>query len=238
MSTLTRYEDFLERVDELGFMTLSRVVPGLPSLSEETPRHIWHTGDADTDPWRWKDRAAQEKRLAYGCILGGHKGFVARRMYPLFYAAYHPAKAMCERWAAGQVNQTLWRLWQLFEEQTALNTSSVRRLMNVRKKSGASRVDVALVRLQRDYYITVAGNERKVGRDGQPYGWAICLYCRVMDWAPAAWIKGMAKWQPEQAQQAIVERAMAMSNAVRREDLVQKLDLRLLAQEAEDLAAI
>src|SRR5262245_30221152 len=104
MAKLTRYQDFLDRVDELGFMALSRLLPGLPSLSEETPRSIWHTGDDDTDPWHWKDRAAEEKRLAYGCILGGHKGFVSARMYPVFYAAYHPAESMPDRWAMGQVN--------------------------------------------------------------------------------------------------------------------------------------
>ncbi len=224
---LTRYEDFLDRVNELGFMTLSRLALGLPSLEGETPGHIWHSGNPDTDPWCWKDRAAQERRLAYGCILGGHKGFVARRMYPLFYAAYHPPQPMRQRWVSGHVSQTLWRLWQLFEERTTLSTASVRQLMSVRKKSGSSRVDAALVRLQHDYYITVAGNERKVGRDGQPYGWPACLYCRVMDWAPAAWIKGTSAWQPAAAAERILDEAAAMGQHVRRDELASRLDLRI-----------
>ena len=82
MSLIT-YQDFLDRVDELGFMALSYMLPGLPCLSEETRSESWHGDDPDADPWAWKDRAAEEKRLAYGCILGGHKGFVSARMYPL-----------------------------------------------------------------------------------------------------------------------------------------------------------
>jgi len=106
MMQLTTYIDFLNRVEELGFMALSHILPGFPSLSAETPGNIWHTG-LDTDPWRRKDRAAEEKQLAYGCILGGHKGFVCAHMYPVFYAAYHPPELMHERWAAGTVNKSL-----------------------------------------------------------------------------------------------------------------------------------
>lgn len=100
MPLLTTYPDFLQRVEALGFYPMSNILRGYPSLGAETPAQIWHTG-LETDPWQWKDRAAVEKRLAYGCILGGHKGFVSRQMYPVFYAACHPAETMPERWAAG-----------------------------------------------------------------------------------------------------------------------------------------
>ena len=107
MPVLTTYQAFVERVEELGFMALSRVLPGLPSLSSETLDNQWHTGIPETDPWQWKDRAAAEKRLAYGCILGGNKGFIAPRMYAVFYAACHPGISMIERWEAGEVKREL-----------------------------------------------------------------------------------------------------------------------------------
>jgi len=76
MLLLATYQDFIHRVEELGFLPMSNILLGYPSLGAETPGHIWHTG-LETDPWQWKDRAAGEKQLAYGCILGGHKGFVS-----------------------------------------------------------------------------------------------------------------------------------------------------------------
>ncbi len=130
---LTTYEDFLNRVETLGFMALSNILPGLPSLGDETSESLWHTG-LDSDPWRWKDRAAEEKRLAYGCILGRHKGFVAQRMYPIFYAAFHPSLSMPERWARGTINQSTWQLWRLFEERSALNTSQARKALSAGRK--------------------------------------------------------------------------------------------------------
>jgi hypothetical protein len=116
---LTIYEDFVARVEFLGFMALSQLLPGVPSLGDETAESLWHTG-LDSDPWRWKDRVAEEKRLAYGCILGGYKGFVTQRMYPIFYAAFHPTLSMPERWAGGTVSQTTWRLGSFLKKKGTL----------------------------------------------------------------------------------------------------------------------
>ena len=44
MTLLTTYEDFIERVESLGFMTLSQIIPGLPSLGAETKESAWHMG--------------------------------------------------------------------------------------------------------------------------------------------------------------------------------------------------
>ncbi|MCU0485765.1 MAG: hypothetical protein MUC85_06590, partial [Anaerolineales bacterium] len=212
-------------VESLGFMALSRLLPGLPSLGDETAESQWHTG-LDTDPWRWKDRAAEEKRLAYGCILGGHKGFVSQRMYPIFYAAFHPPLSMPERWASGTVSQTTWQLWQLFEKNSTLNISQVRQRLGVSRKQGAGAVDAAIQQLQQEYIITMAGNERKVSAKGEPYGWPVNRYCRVADWAPAGWLDEAKDWSAEAAREFILDEGVAMSEGVNRQDLAKKLGLR------------
>lgn len=222
MSLLTTYQDFLIRVEELGFMALSNILPGFPSLSSETPNELWHTG-LETDPWRWKDRAAQEKKLAYGCILNGHKGFVSARMYPIFYAAYHPVEFMPERWSAGKVNQTTWRLWQLFEEKGSLNTSQARKLLGTTYKVGSSQVDTATLALQREYFITVSGNEQKISADGHLYGWPSNMYTRVIDWAPPKWLEPVKDWKPEEARELILDEAVSMSQGIHRRELLQEL---------------
>lgn len=210
MTLLRSYEDFIYRVDELGFMALSDILPGFPSLSEETPEENWHTGNTDSDPWRWKDRAAEEKRLAFGCILGGHKGFVAPRMYPVFYKAYHPREHMEERREAGQVSQTAWQLWKLFEEKTLIDTSEIRLELGVTLKKGGSRVDRAIGELQQYYYITVAGNRRKTDRYGQPYGWPANVYDRVENWAPGEWLQLNPDLEQEEARELILANAAAL----------------------------
>jgi len=224
-SMLTTYEDFVARVELLGFMALSHLLPGLPSLGDETSEDLWHTG-LETDPWRWKDRVAEEKRLAYGCILGGKKGFVSQRMYPIFYAAYHPSLSMPERWASGTLSQMTWRLWQLFEEKGTRNISQVRHSLSGSRKYSASEIDTAIRQLQHEYYITVDGNERKVSAKGEFYGWPVIRYRRVVDWAPDGWLDSAKDWSAEEARELILDDGVAMSDGVNRQDLAKKLNLR------------
>lgn len=221
---LTTYEDFVARVESLGFMAFSSLLPGFPSLSDETRESLWHTG-LDTDPWRWKDRVAEEKHLAYGCILGGNKGFIARRMYPIFYAVFHPRLSMPERRASGTVSQRTWQLWQLFEEKGTLNTSQVRQILGARRKKGASAVDSAIQQLQREYYITVDGNERRISAKGEFYGWPINRYCRVVDWIPVGWLDSANDLSVEEARELILDKGMEISKGVNRKDLAKRLGL-------------
>lgn len=219
---LTTYDQFIARVEALGFMALSTILPGLPSLGSETPDSLWHTG-LETDPWRWKDRAAEEKRLAYGCILGGHKGFITRRMYPIFYAAFQPRLSMPERWFNGTVNQTTWRTWQLFEEKGVLNISQVRQTLDASRRRIVGEVDSAVQQLQREFYITIDGNDRKVSAKGEFYGWPVNRYRRVQDWAPDGWLDDVGDWLAAEARNLILEDGVAMSTGVKRQDLARKL---------------
>lgn len=219
---LMTYKDFLDRVETLGFIALSPLLPGLPSLSGETPENLWHTG-LDTDPWRWKDRAAEEKRLAYGCILGGHKGFVSQRMYPIFYTAFHPMLSMPERWAMGTVNQRTWQLWQLFEEKGTRNVSQIRQSLGVSRNQGVGAVDNAIQQIQQEYYITIDGNDRKISAKGKFYGWPVNRYRRVMDWAPTDWLDNAEDWSEAEARELILNEGVAKSDGVIRQDLRKKL---------------
>jgi hypothetical protein len=216
MVLLTIYQDFLQRVEELGFLPMSKILPGFPSLSAETPDHIWHTG-LETDPWQWKDRAAQEKQLAYGCILGGHKGFVCARMYPVFSAAYHPSEQMPERWSAGTVNLITWKLWNIFEERGTVNTSQARKFLRASVKRGGSQVDAALKQLQQEYYITVSGNMRKISADGRLYGWPSNQYTRVFEWLPTGWHGQVNEWQKDEAREAILDAVVARNGSLDRQ---------------------
>lgn len=222
---LKKYEDFINRVNKLGFMAFSPILPGFPSLPEETEPGQWHTGDPETDPWRWKDRAAEEKKLAFGCVLGGHKGFISEKMYPYFYAACHPEEEMEERWDAGQINQTVWQLWQIFEQGVVPDTGEIRKLMGVTKKHGASKIDNAVKELEKDFYITVSGNRRKVSRLGEAYGWAANTYEKVTDWASEAWLGGGLRIIRRDAINHILDAGVSIGTHINHADLARALKL-------------
>lgn len=208
MEIIRNYEDFVSCVEDLGFMAFSDILPGWTSLNQRTLSDQWHTGEPETDPWQWKDRAALEKRLAFGCLLNGHKGFVSKKWYPVFYRAYHPSDSFEERWENGQIKQTVYRVWQLFYEGSSLSTDDIRKAVGVTKKQGAGAVDTALKILQQEYQITVSGNRRKINAKGEPYGWPSNTYDRVKDWATEEWL-GAADLTRRTAQLKILEAVLS-----------------------------
>ena len=186
---LNTYKEFLDYAQTVGVMAFSgKFSKGFPKLDELTLKERWHTGDSETDPWQWKDTAAAEKRLAFGNILGGRKGFITKALYPLFYSACRPDGTIGDRYRAGTIKKTVYDVYRLFKNGDVLDTSEIRKRMGVTKKDGASAVDAAVVTLQREFYITVCGNRRKISADGREYGWPANTYCLADDWAND-WLK-------------------------------------------------
>lgn len=221
MALLMRYQDFLERVDELGFMPYSNILPGLPSLHDETPKSIWYTRNTDTDPSCWKDRVSGEKKLAYGSIIGGNKGFVSERMYAKFYAAYHMETSMQERWESGQVNEMTWKLWNMFEKALIYGTSELRNTLGVTPKDGGSRMDKSLAELQYYFYITISKTEQRIDKKGNPYGAPQNVYEKVLNWVPKDWMKDFGT-SKEEARELIIQTAISMGQNISRNQ-VEKL---------------
>jgi len=225
MKILRTYEDFVERVNDCGFMTLSDVLTGLPSLAAETEKSMWHTGDKETDPWCWKSRCAEDKKLAFGCIIGGHKGFVSPEMYHIFYAAYHPEETMETRWESGHISQTIWTLWNLFNEKGVLSTKDIRDEMGVTKKKGGSTVDTAIKQLQKEYYITVAGSKRKINKHGEAYGWPANTYELVTNWLPKEWSDVPSSMTRKEACEEIINRGLDIGVGIEKSKLQRVLKL-------------
>ncbi len=226
MAILKSYNDFIDRVNELGFMALSNIHEGFPSLSSETSKNQWHTGEFDSDPWQWKDRAAEEKKLAFGCILGGNKGFVSARMYPYFYRAYKPTLSMEERWEQGVISPELWNLWKLFNDKTLMDTAEIRKDMGVTAKSGGSKLDRAIVELQKEYFITVAGNRYKLNKQGEPYGWPANIYDKVDSWAPFEWIEKTCNTNVEESRETIISTCLSICKGMDIKQLTKTLALK------------
>ena len=76
-----------------------------------------------------------------------------------------------------------------------------------------------MVELQRTFFITVAGNRRKVNQAGMPYGWPAMLYARVSTWAPPDWLANWSALHADDAAEQILDAAEAIAPGVDREAL-------------------
>jgi hypothetical protein len=75
-------------------------------------------------------------------------------------------------------------LGSFLQKGDCLTTSQVLQALGVSRKKGASAIDTAVRQLQREYYITVDGSERKISAKGEFYGWPVNRYRRVVDVYP------------------------------------------------------
>jgi len=220
MSKVT-YNDFIEKMNEIGFAP--------PQTDFNIPDSQMWTGDPELDPWIWKDRAVQDKKLAYGSFYNGKKGYIAPRFYSIFIDAFKPRKTIEERHESGKLGQYEWKFWQLLkEENRALGTHEYRKLIGVTADKGRSALDAAVVRLQMTFDIATIGNVDMLDKNGKPYNQSVG-YDKVENWVPQEWLTMNPRIEHEEALEAIYRQteknAGVMSPELAKEAFKQSLKL-------------
>jgi len=126
-------------------------------------------------------QSRKEQTAAFGCLLNGYKGFVSEKMFPYFYRAYHPQRTLEELYDDGEISFEGCKIYQLICQYGRMNTAEIRHAMCVTKKKGSSKIDRAIVELQKKFFISVAGSEHKINKFGQSYGWRVMSYALTDD---------------------------------------------------------
>jgi hypothetical protein len=202
------YDDFIEKVNELGFFL---PVSGFPSASSFIKEGQQWSGKPDLDPWLWKDRAPSDKKLAYTSLCGGRKGFIAPKYYSIFYDAFHPNRTMDERQDAGLLSYYEWKLWNLLSsEGRALGTHEYRKLLGVKTGNGKSALDTAVLNLQLTFEVTLTGPVDMLDKNGIAYNTSVGCGL-IEDWVPEEWMSMNPRMEHEEAFDIIIRRACEVS---------------------------
>ena len=125
----------------------------------------------------------QAKDLAFGCLLGGYKGFVTRAWYPVLYAACHPQGTVDEVYANGLMSKLAYDVFAVFQPGDVLTATDIRLRLDMETKTEAAKVDKALAFLQQQFWLSPCGCEQRLSKTGQPYGWPMVTYCHTQEWA-------------------------------------------------------
>lgn len=219
MNKLNTYQDFLNRVNELSFMSFNPIVKDFPAVTTETDQLF--SKNPETDPWLWKDRCCAEKKIAFGDFFLGKKGFISPEFYPIFYLVYHPEETVEERWENGTIDRVTWDLWKLLEtKQTALSTNEIRTELGISAKKGGSSLKNAILKLQFSFDITIVGGKQRIDKSGKPFGDPANVYDKVINHIPKEWLIEPQGLDKENARQMILERARTISTRASEKDLL------------------
>lgn len=209
------YDDFINKVNELGFIANSKSLTGFPNTFEytvDTPGNSqWWTGDPDTDPALWAIRGVKEKKLVYGGFFKGGRGCISPEWFAVYYRAFHPAVSIAERQERGLLGRYEWQVWQLVEKEgRMLGIHEIRRILGVTPKSGASSADNAINNLCMTCDLVIVGEADMLDKNGRPYNKSIA-YDKLENWIPADWIGRSALPDPGQAREKIIRRLEEIS---------------------------
>ena len=202
---LATYTLFLEALNDLGFLPLSRNLVEYPNIGAITEGSHWFTDDPDTDPWQWKTRLVDERAGAFGKLLGGRPSFISREWYPFFLAARRGGESFEDAYEEGRMSHECQRIMALLEDGRPLAVHEIKLLAGFDKGS-QSRFEGALTTLQMGFFITVSGAVRKTTLLGQPYGWPGTQYQAVEAWAWPEALEQAAMLDPKEAGVRLVQR--------------------------------
>ena len=173
--TIRSFEDFRAALLRAGFAMGGGNAEGIFSLHPYMdPSLRYHTGDPETDPWIWRIRALEDRTLASGKVFFHKAGWISREWYPVFLAARRRGKGLEELYADGLVGRLDREIYRTVTAEGLMPLHTLRKMVSWDKPS---QFEAALNRLQAGLFLTMAGETRKLSRDGQPYGWPVSTFC-------------------------------------------------------------
>ena len=173
-------EDLVSYINITGFLPLfSNLIPGF-SVEEKVPAENWWSGEAETDPWEWRQILASHPDIAYGKFFNKNAGFISKSFFPVF-ANYrrngYDFDALFEDELASYRAKKVMDVFELDDESAGkeLMSSDIKELAGFGKGSGEKNFGGILADLQMQTYLIVSKFQQKKNKKGQPYGWHIAV---------------------------------------------------------------
>jgi len=168
LPSLTSAAELRSLVEEIGILPLFRSkIPGF-SVEELTPDAYWFKEDT-VGPWEWRQQIAGDGNIAYAKLFNGKYGFVSMAVYPHLANFRRDGYDFDARVDDGLVRDSERRLYELISTGRSLSS-------DLRKAFREKGFESALSSLQMRTYVTCAGFEQRLTRNGKPYGWEVARY--------------------------------------------------------------
>ena len=171
----------------------------------------WHTGDRDRDPWEWRIRVLNERDdVAYAKVFFCKAGYITKECYPYFLAARRCGKSFMDEYLDGNISNYAKRIYEVISENGSLPLHEIKQIARFKREDN-SKFDRALTELQMKLYITMCGEQQKISKKGESYGWSSMVFCTTESFWGEEVFKQAQKISQEEAVQAIRERVYTLN---------------------------
>ena len=169
------WRELMDWIDAVGFLPLFKnAIQGF-SVEEHTSDLYWWSGDAEQDPWEWRQLIARSGQVAYGKFFGKRAGFISRAWFPHFANWRRDGYDFDSRWDEGLASLRQKRVMDQFAAGDALYSFALKRLAGFGKE-GEKNFEGTVTDLQMGGYLLIRDFRRRLNKKGRPYGWPISVY--------------------------------------------------------------
>jgi len=211
---MLKYKDFIDKVNEFGFWNQFTNYIDQDIFIYGTKCVQAYSGNYETDTEKWKTRAAQEKKLAYGHFFNGKPGgYIAPRFYSIFIDAFKPRISIEERHKSGKLSKYEQNIWNLLDQKSKpLSFSDFRNNMGIvyKDKTEYGKLESALKQLQMTFDITICGIIEGLYENGEPFSYT--GYDKVDNWVPKEWMEMNPRLEHKEALEIIYNQAEKITN--------------------------
>ena len=164
-------EDVVERIHEVGFLSLfATEIPGF-SVEEHTYAWDWWCDDPKRDPWVWRMEIAAREDIAYGKFFDRKAGFVSLAWFPVFANYRRDGYDYEGMYEDGKLNGRAKKILdalELDENAVGLELMSGELRHRAALEKG---FDNVLISLQMQSFLLISGFRQKRNKKGIAYGW-------------------------------------------------------------------
>ncbi|SFI17228.1 hypothetical protein SAMN04487830_12732 [Pseudobutyrivibrio sp. OR37] len=197
-------DDAIAYINEIGFLPLFKnEIPGF-SLEERTVPEYWWSGDAEVDPWEWREIIARRGEVAYGKFFDKKAGFISKEWLPYFANYRRDGYDFDSLWEDGKASRRQKKIMDLFEENDELYSNEIKKLAGF-GKGGEKGFDGTITDLQMKTYLTVKDFRQRKNKQGEAYGWPIAIYATPENLFGYDHVRSRYKENPSASKEAIAD---------------------------------
>ncbi len=222
-------EELIEYIDKVGFLPLfGNEIPGF-SVEEHTWYMGWWSGNAEDDPWMWREELAKSRKVAYGKFFDKKAGFISLKWLP-YFANYrrngYDFDALYEDGYAERRSKKIMDLFvkddiededEMWKDDLILSTELKK--MAGFGKNGEKNFTGVLTDLQMKLYLVMVDFRRRLNKKGEEYGMPVSILLPPEVVWGYKHIASAYKEKPEQSKERIIKHIIELYPDAKEKDI-------------------
>ena len=174
------WQELVNRINEVGFLPLfGNEIEGFSVEEHVSPSFLW-TGNAEQDPWEWREIIARSRTVAYGKFFWKKAGFISLEWLPYFANARRNGYDFDSLYDEGLANARSKRIMDVFSDGDGgwkgdlIFSTELKKLAGF-GKDGAKNFPGIVTDLQMQLYLVVVDFKRRQNKRGGEYGMPVSI---------------------------------------------------------------